>query len=100
MQLLTRAQLPSSRSMKQKRRGSIDVEHGTFTPLIIGTNGGMGEECQLFVRRLDTRNLGAGQQNAIIISITTVQRLYYVTQDRHTDDFGLLAHVAGLSGGE
>ena len=22
------------------------------------------------------------------------------TQDRHTDDFGLLAHVAGLSGGE
>ena len=23
----------------------MDVEHGSFTPLVIGTNGGMGSEC-------------------------------------------------------
>jgi len=30
----------------------IDIEHGTFTPLVIGTNGGMGEECQRFIKQL------------------------------------------------
>ena len=28
----------------------LDVEHGTFTPLVFGTNGGMGEECTLFLK--------------------------------------------------
>ena len=30
----------------------LDVEHGTFTPLVFGTNGGMGEECSLFLKKL------------------------------------------------
>ena len=30
----------------------IEIEHGTFTPLVIGTNGGMGEECQRFIKQL------------------------------------------------
>ena len=30
----------------------LDVEMGTFTPLIFGTNGGMGTECQLFLKNL------------------------------------------------
>ena len=30
----------------------MDVEHGTFIPLIIGTNGGMGQECQKFTANL------------------------------------------------
>ena len=28
------------------------VEHRTFTPLVFGTNGGMGEECSLFLKKL------------------------------------------------
>ncbi len=28
----------------------IDIEHGTFTPLVIGTNG--GKECSVFVKQL------------------------------------------------
>ena len=28
------------------------VEHATFTPLIIGTNGGMGDECEKFLKNL------------------------------------------------
>ena len=30
----------------------MDVEHGTFTPLVIGTNGGMGVECTKFMATL------------------------------------------------
>ena len=30
----------------------MEVEHGTFTPLIFGTNGGVGEECQRFLTHL------------------------------------------------
>ena len=30
----------------------IDIEHGTFTPLVFGTNGGMGAECQMFMKQL------------------------------------------------
>ena len=29
-----------------------DVEMGTFTPLVFGTNGGMGLDCQNFLRTL------------------------------------------------
>ena len=28
----------------------LDVEMGSFTPLVFGTNGGMGVECQMFLR--------------------------------------------------
>ena len=30
----------------------MNVEHGTFTPLVIGTNGGMGVECSKFLANL------------------------------------------------
>ena len=30
----------------------IEIEHGTFTPLVFGTNGGMGEECCKFISKL------------------------------------------------
>ena len=30
----------------------IDVEIGSFTPLVFGTNGGMGKECKLFLSNL------------------------------------------------
>ena len=30
----------------------LEVEHGSFTPLVFGTNGGMGVECSLFVKNL------------------------------------------------
>ncbi|CAH3182751.1 unnamed protein product, partial [Porites evermanni] len=31
---------------------AMDVEMGTFTPLVFGTNGGMGLDCQNFLRTL------------------------------------------------
>ncbi len=30
----------------------MDIEQGTFTPLVIGTNGGMGPECHCFMKNL------------------------------------------------
>ena len=30
----------------------MEVEHGTFTPLVFGTNGAMGEECAKFHKLL------------------------------------------------
>ena len=33
----------------------IDVEMGTFTPLVFGTNGGMGLNCQNFLRTLASK---------------------------------------------
>ena len=30
----------------------IEVEHGQFTPLVFGTNGGIGAECELFLKKL------------------------------------------------
>ena len=30
----------------------LEVEHGSFTPLIFGTNGGFGEECKRFLSTL------------------------------------------------
>ena len=46
----------SSKIKKVKKRKYqqrvIDVDMGTFTPLVFGTNGGMGEECQIFLKHL------------------------------------------------
>ena len=30
----------------------IKIEHATFTPLVFGTNGGMGRECTPFIKNL------------------------------------------------
>ena len=30
----------------------LEVEHASFTPLVFGTNGGMGNECQQFINTL------------------------------------------------
>ena len=53
-------QQPTSKIFKQhenaKKREYLErvlrVQHGSFTPLIFGTNGGLGEECQRFLKTL------------------------------------------------
>ena len=51
------AQIFREHEMAKKREYNqrvIDVEHGAFTPLVFGTNGGMGTECQMFLKQLST----------------------------------------------
>lgn len=33
----------------------LDIEQGAFTPLVFGTNGGMGEECRKFISHLSNK---------------------------------------------
>ena len=51
-----RAPSPSLRNKNSKKREipqkSFKFRNGTFTPLIVGTNGGMGTESQLFLKNL------------------------------------------------
>ena len=37
--------------------GILQIDHGTFTPLVFAINGGMGRECQKFYLRLAQMNL-------------------------------------------
>ena len=51
----TTEQIFESQENEKKRQYNqrvIDVEHGTFTPLVFGTNGGFGKECELFIAKL------------------------------------------------
>ena len=52
----------------------IDVEMGTFTPLVFGTNGGMGLDCQNLLRtlanKLSTKN---NEPYASVISWLRIQ---------------------------
>lgn len=86
-----------------------EVEHGTFTPSIIGTNGEMGEECQKFVKWLaELLALKQMESYASSVSLTRTKLSFEVlrsgvlgvrgsrtpwkrTSSFHTDDFGLLA---------
>ncbi|KAG1669037.1 Protein henna [Nymphon striatum] len=44
---------------QSKKRGYLErvleIEHASFTPLVLGTNGGMGTECQKFVSALASK---------------------------------------------
>ena len=37
---------------RQYLKRVLEIEHGTFTPLVMGTNGGMGKECSRFLTSL------------------------------------------------
>ena len=45
----------------------LEVKHGTFTPLVFGTNGGMGGESALFLKTL----AGLGESYAIVMAWNT-----------------------------
>ena len=92
----------------------LQVEHGTLNPLVIGTNGGMGEECQHFVKRLaELLALKQSESYASTVSWIRTKLAFEVIRSAvlcvrgsrtpwrkasplHTDDFGLLAHNAGI----
>ena len=49
----------------------LDVEMGFFTPLIFGTNGGMGADCNCFLKRLaDREKLSEKNEEPYHITIT------------------------------
>ena len=62
----------------------MDVEMGTFTPLVFGTNGGMGLDCQKFLRtlanKLSTKN---EEPYASVISWLQIQLSFAILRTVH-----------------
>ena len=62
----------------------MDVEMGTFTPLVFGTNGGMGLDCQNFLRtlaiKLSTKN---DERYASVISWLRIQLSFAILRSVH-----------------
>ena len=63
-----------SENKRKYNQRVMDVEMGTFTPLLFGTNGGMGLDCQNFLRtlanKLSTKN---DEPYATVISWLRIQ---------------------------
>ena len=55
----------------------LDVEMGTFTPLVFGTNGGMGTECQMFVKQLAEKLAEKDQERYSIVIAWSRTRLSF-----------------------
>ena len=51
-----------------------DVETGSFTPLVFGTNGGMGADCNCFLKRL-AEKLSEKNEEPYHITITWIKTL-------------------------
>ena len=52
----------------------LDVEMGSFTALVFGTNGGMGPECNCFLKRL-AKKLSEKNEEPYYITITWIRTL-------------------------
>ena len=63
----------------------LDVEMGTFTPLVFGTNGGMGADCNYFLKRL-AEKLSGKNEEPYHITITWIKTLlsFEILRSVHT----------------
>ncbi|KAG1682104.1 hypothetical protein GQR58_011354 [Nymphon striatum] len=64
----------------------LEIDHASFTPLDLGTNGGMGNECQKFVSALSTKL--AEKQNkdySVIVSWLRVHLSIAITKEVSLD---------------
>ena len=97
---------------RKYNQGVMDVEMGTFTPLVLGTNGGMGADCHNFLRtlveKISRRN---NDSYANVITWLRTQLSFAIIKATHkcvrgsripfkprevSEDFVLASHVAGL----
>ena len=93
----------------------IDVEQGTFTPLVFGTNGGFGGECDQFIRKLAEKlAIKSDETYASVITWLRTKLSFCILKSVHTcvrgsrrpfktippedhiGDFRLNAAIAGL----
>ena len=63
----------------------LDVEMGSFTPLVFGTNGGMGADCNCFLKRL-AEKLSEKNEEPYHITITWIRTLlsFEILRSVHT----------------
>ena len=63
----------------------MDVEMGSFTPLVFGTNGRMGADCDCFLKRLAAK-LSEKNEEPYHITITWIRTLFSfeILRSEHT----------------
>ena len=63
----------------------LDVEMGSFTPLVFGTNGGMGADCNCFLKRL-AEKLSEKNEDPYHVTITWIRTLlsFEILKSVHT----------------
>ena len=59
---------------KRRKYQVLDVEMGSFTPLVFGTNGGMGADCNCFLKRL-AEKLSETNEEPYHVTITCIRAL-------------------------
>ena len=73
-----------SENKRKYNQRVMDVEMGTFTPLVFGTKGGMGLDCQNFLRtlanKLSTKN---DEPYASVISWPRIQLSFAILRTVH-----------------
>ena len=81
--------IPSVTREKQHPQSSrsrvLDVERGSFTPLVFGTNGGMVADCNCFLKRL-AEKLSEKNEEPYHITITWIRTLlsFEILRSVHT----------------
>ena len=79
-------QHPQKDEKKRKyQQRVLDVEMGSFNPLVFGTNGGMGADCNCFVKRL-AEKLSEKNEEPYHITITWIRILlsFEILRSVHT----------------
>ena len=62
----------------------LEVEHGNFTPLVFGTNGGMGVESSLFLRTLaEQLAIKNGESYATVIAWLRTRLSFEILRSVH-----------------
>ncbi|CAH3183212.1 unnamed protein product, partial [Porites lobata] len=81
--IVTQSSTIPARELMEERK-LMDVEIGTFTPLVFGTNGDMGLDCQNFLRtlanKLSTKN---NEPYASVISWLRIQLSFVILRTVH-----------------
>ena len=57
---------------RQYSRRVLETEHGTFTPLIVTTTGGMGKECMRYSRLAELIALKEGEECRIMLPLDLI----------------------------
>ena len=85
--MLTPATIFKEQENEKKRKYNqrvMDVEMGTFTPLVFGTNGGMGLDCQKFLRTLANKLSSKNNEPyGSVISWLRIQLLFAILRTVH-----------------
>ena len=71
-----RRYLDNMNKLKKREYNEIvlEVEHGSFTPLVFGKNVGIGEECSRFVSELANKlSVKQNEEYAVVISWLSVR---------------------------